>query len=211
MVHSGSRIRLVLPVARLTEGLCGSWLGGPWLSRCETGLGLATPRRHDDPDAPHGDRIHRDLRHGRSAGSHPHCPANPRSGGPGPGLRIGGGVPRRLGRLVVAFGASFVWAKGPILLAGGILSAAVGGRARSRGRPRSCVGRPGPGATSARPPVALPATGAPSPSSCGPSRAWRRTRASSARSGIDDALYRMDLRLFGVEPTVWAGRFVTRC
>ena len=27
------------------------------------------------------------------------------------------------------------------------------------------------------------------------------------KAGIDEALYRMDLRLFGVEPTVWAGRF----
>jgi membrane-associated phospholipid phosphatase len=111
-----------------------------------------------------------------------------------------------LATLVAAYGASFVWAKGPILVAGGILVSLVGIAFAHR----------------------LPGI------LRGASGAWRDFGAAAARVirdwgpftiimwafesmetytgvihkvGIDDALYRLDLRLFGVEPTVWAGRF----
>ena len=110
-----------------------------------------------------------------------------------------------LSALVAGFGASFVWNKGPILVAGGILVLLVV-VAFVRRAPAIVRGAPD---------------------------AWRDFRAAARRvvrdwapftiimwafesmetytgvirkTGIDEALYRMDLRLFGVEPTVWVGR-----
>lgn len=110
-----------------------------------------------------------------------------------------------LAALVAEFGASFVWAKGPVLWAGGILLSLMV-VAFVRRLPALVRGAPG---------------------------AWRDFRAAARRvlrdwapftiimwafesmetytgvirkTGIDTTLYRMDLRLFGVEPTVWAGR-----
>ena len=87
-----------------------------------------------------------------------------------------------LATLVAAFGTSFVWAKGPILWAGGILTALVMIALLSR-LPAILRGRPAPGARSAPRPASPRATGGRSPSSCGRSRAWRRTRGRSARRG----------------------------
>jgi membrane-associated phospholipid phosphatase len=110
-----------------------------------------------------------------------------------------------LAALVANFGASFVWAKGPILVAGGILLLLLA-VAFVRHLPALVRGAP---------------------------QAWPELRTASQRivrdwapftiimwafesmetytgvirkTGIDAALYRIDLRLFGVEPTVWAGR-----
>ncbi|HEY4395166.1 MAG TPA: phosphatase PAP2 family protein [Polyangia bacterium] len=111
-----------------------------------------------------------------------------------------------LATLVGLFGASFVWAKGPILVAGGILVLLIV-VAFVRSAPALARGAP---------------------------EAWPAFRAAARRilrdwapftiimwafesmetytgvirqTGIDAALYRMDLLLFGVEPTVWVGRF----
>ncbi|HVT09930.1 MAG TPA: phosphatase PAP2 family protein [Polyangia bacterium] len=111
-----------------------------------------------------------------------------------------------LAALVAAFGASFVWAKGPILWAGGILTALVVIALLSR-LPAIARGQAG-----AWRDVGIAARAA--------ARDWgpftiimwafesMETYTGAIRkTSIDDALYRMDLRLFGVEPTVWAGRF----
>jgi membrane-associated phospholipid phosphatase len=111
-----------------------------------------------------------------------------------------------LAALVAGFGASFVWAKGPILWAGGILTALVVIALLSRA-PAILRGQPG-----AWREVGIAARVA--------ARDWgpftiimwafesMETYTGAIRqTGIDDALYRLDLRLFGVEPTVWAGRF----
>jgi hypothetical protein len=111
-----------------------------------------------------------------------------------------------LATLITLFGASFVWTNGPILVPGAILTSLIGIAFASRA------------------PAILR----------GESGAWRDFAASARRIGrdwgpftvimwvfesmetytgvirkvgIDDVLYRMDLRLFGVEPTAWAGKF----
>jgi len=110
-----------------------------------------------------------------------------------------------LAALVAGFGASFVWAKGPVLWAGGILTALVTIALFSR-LPAIVRGQPG-----AWREVGIAARVA--------ARDWgpftiimwafesMETYTGVIRkTGIDEALYRMDLRLFGVEPTVWVGR-----
>ncbi|HSS40193.1 MAG TPA: phosphatase PAP2 family protein, partial [Polyangia bacterium] len=111
-----------------------------------------------------------------------------------------------LAALVAGFGTSFVWAKGPILWAGGILTALVTIALLSR-LPAIVRGQPG-----AWREVGIAARVA--------ARDWgpftiimwafesMETYTGAIRKvGIDDALYRLDVYLFGVEPTVWAGRF----
>ena len=115
-----------------------------------------------------------------------------------------------LATLVAAYGASFVWAKGPILVAGGILVSLVGVAFAYR----------------------LPGIWR------GTTGAWRDFGAAAARVlrdwgpftiimwafesmetytgvirkvGIDDALYRLDLRLFGVEPPSGSVASIIRC
>jgi hypothetical protein len=110
-----------------------------------------------------------------------------------------------LAALVADFGASFVWAKGPILVAGGILLLLL---AVAFVRRVPAIVR--------RVPQAWPDLRAASRQVV---RDWApftiimwafeslETYTGVIRkTGIDAALYQIDLRLFGVEPTVWAGR-----
>lgn len=111
-----------------------------------------------------------------------------------------------LAGLVAGFGASFVWAKGPILWAGGILSALVIIALLSR-VPAILRGQPGAWrevATAAR--VAARDWG-PFTIIMWAFESMETYTGAIRKTGIDDALYRLDVRLFGVEPTVWAGRF----
>jgi membrane-associated phospholipid phosphatase len=111
-----------------------------------------------------------------------------------------------LAGLVAAFGASFVWTKGPILLPGGILLLLLGMGLASRA---PAIVRGVPGAWRDYGGVARRTL-----RDWGPFTIimWAFESMETytgviRKSGIDDALYRMDLRIFGVEPTVWAGRF----
>jgi membrane-associated phospholipid phosphatase len=108
--------------------------------------------------------------------------------------------------LVAAYGASFVWAKGPVLLAGGILVALVGIALAYR-LPGIWRGAPGAwrdfGSAAAR----VVRDWAPFTIIMWAFESMETYTGVIRKVGIDGALYRLDLRLFGVEPTVWAGRF----
>jgi len=110
-----------------------------------------------------------------------------------------------LGALVRAYGASFKWVEGPIVISAGILLGLVA-VATVRTLPAAIAGRPG-----AR--VALLTTVRNTTRDWAPfvGLMWTfqcmETYTGVVRqTTIDDALYRMDLAWFGVEPTVWAGR-----
>jgi membrane-associated phospholipid phosphatase len=111
-----------------------------------------------------------------------------------------------LGGLVSAYGASFKWVEGPIVISAGILLGLVAVSA-VRYLPAVFAGQPG-------------ARGALVTAVRNTARDWApfvglmwafqcmETYTGVVRqTTIDDALYRMDLAWFGVEPTVWAGRF----
>ncbi len=110
-----------------------------------------------------------------------------------------------LAALVTGFGASFVWNKGPILVAGGILVLLVGvafvrrAPALVRGDPRAW---PDFRATARR----TVRDWAPFTIIMWAFESMETYTGLIRKTGIDTALYRMDLRLFGVEPTVWVGR-----
>jgi membrane-associated phospholipid phosphatase len=107
--------------------------------------------------------------------------------------------------LVAAFGGSFVWTNAPILVPGGILVLLVASAllARLPAIVRGTRGAWGDFAAAARR----------AGRDWGPFMIIMWTFESMEtytgvirKSGIDDVLYRIDVRLFGVEPTAWAGR-----
>jgi len=107
--------------------------------------------------------------------------------------------------LVVAFGGSFVWTNAPILVPGGILLLLVAIALLGR-LPAILRGTPGAWGNFA---AAARRAGR----DWGPFMIIMWTFESMEtytgvirKSGIDDVLYRIDVRLFGVEPTAWAGR-----
>jgi membrane-associated phospholipid phosphatase len=110
-----------------------------------------------------------------------------------------------LATLVAAYGASFVWAKGPILVAGGILVSLVVIAFAYR-LPRILRGASGAwrdfGAAAAR----VVRDWGPFTIIMWAFESMETYTGVIRKTGIDEALYRMDLRLFGVEPTVWVGR-----
>jgi membrane-associated phospholipid phosphatase len=110
-----------------------------------------------------------------------------------------------LSALVAGFGASFVWNKGPILVAGGILVFLVV-VAFVRRAPAIVRGAPDAwgdfGAAARR----VTRDWAPFTIIMWAFESMETYTGVIRKTGIDEALYRMDLRLFGVEPTVWVGR-----
>ena len=110
-----------------------------------------------------------------------------------------------LSALVAGFGASFVWNKGPILLAGGILVSLVV-VAFVRRAPAIVRGAPYAwrdfGAAARR----VIRDWAPFTIIMWAFESMETYTGVIRKTGIDEALYRVDLRLFGVEPTVWVGR-----
>jgi membrane-associated phospholipid phosphatase len=107
--------------------------------------------------------------------------------------------------LVAAFGASFVWAKGPILVAGGILVLLVV-VAFVRRAPAIVRGAPDAWSdfrTAARRVIR---DWAPFTIIMWAFESMETYTGVIRKTTIDAVLYRTDLRLFGVEPTVWAGR-----
>src|SRR5437763_5093039 len=123
--------------------------------------------------------------------------------GPDFGLTVG--FLAVLNGLVVAFGASFVWAKGPILLAGGILTALLA-VALLRRAPAILRGTPGAWRSFGVAARTVARDWGPFTIIMWAFESMETYTGVIRKSGIDDALYRLDLRLFGVEPTVWVGR-----
>lgn len=110
-----------------------------------------------------------------------------------------------LGLLVALFGASFVWAQGPILIAAGILTSLVG-IALVRRVPAILRGQPGAWRDFAAAARRVARDWAPFTLIMWAFESMETYTGVIRKTGIDQALYRMDLRLFGVEPTVWVGR-----
>ena len=107
--------------------------------------------------------------------------------------------------LVAGFGASFVWNKGPILVAGGILVLLV---LVAFVRRAPAIFRGAPEAwrdfgTAAR---GVVRDWAPFTIIMWAFESMETYTGVIRKAGIDEALYRMDLYLFGFEPTVWVGR-----
>jgi membrane-associated phospholipid phosphatase len=110
-----------------------------------------------------------------------------------------------LAALVAGFGASFVWNKGPILVAGGILVLLVV-VAFVRRAPEIVRGAPGAWADFGAAARRVIRDWAPFTIIMWAFESMETYTGVIRKTGIDEALYRMDLRLFGFEPTVWAGR-----
>jgi membrane-associated phospholipid phosphatase len=110
-----------------------------------------------------------------------------------------------LGLLVALFGASFVWAQGPILIAAGILTSLVG-IALVRRVPAILRGQPGAWRDFAAAARRVARDWAPFTLIMWAFESMETYTGVIHKMGIEDALYRLDLRIFGVEPTVWAGR-----
>jgi membrane-associated phospholipid phosphatase len=107
--------------------------------------------------------------------------------------------------LVMAFGGSFVWTNEPILVPGGILVSLVS-IALLVHLPAIVRGKPGAWSD-------FTAAARRTCRDWGPFMIIMWTFESMEtytglirKTGIDDLLYRIDVRLFGVEPTAWAGR-----
>jgi membrane-associated phospholipid phosphatase len=110
-----------------------------------------------------------------------------------------------LAALVAEFGASFVWAKGPILVAGGILLSLLV-VAFVRRAPALLRGAPGAGTDFRAAARRVIRDWAPFTIIMWAFESMETYTGVIRKTGIDATLYRLDLRLFGVEPTVWAGR-----
>jgi membrane-associated phospholipid phosphatase len=98
-----------------------------------------------------------------------------------------------------------VWAKGPILLAGGILVSLVG-IAFGHRLPAILRGAPSAWSDFAVAARRVARDWGPFTIIMWAFESMETYTGVIRKTGIDDVLYRMDLRLFGVEPTVWAGR-----
>ena len=111
-----------------------------------------------------------------------------------------------LAALVALFGASFVWKQGADLGGGRNPGPAGGDRASSAASPAILRGEPDAwrdfGAAARR----VVRDWAPFTIIMWAFESMETYTGVIRKMGIDEALYRMDLRLFGVEPTVWAGR-----
>ncbi len=111
-----------------------------------------------------------------------------------------------LATLVAAFGASFVWKKGPVLFPAGILVSLIAIAFVARA---PAIFRGDPGARMDFPAAArrIIRDWAPFTIIMWAFESMETYTGVIHTTGIDDALYRMDLKVFGVEPTVWAGCF----
>jgi hypothetical protein len=111
-----------------------------------------------------------------------------------------------LGALVAAYGASFKWKEGPILVSTAIALLLVA--ARFLWRVRSIVtDRPGARAAFAVSARTILRDWGPLIVIIWMFQSLETYTGVIRKVCIDDALYRLDLGLFGVEPTQWIGRF----
>jgi membrane-associated phospholipid phosphatase len=111
-----------------------------------------------------------------------------------------------LAALIAGFGASFVWTNGPILYPAGILLSLVV-IALVRRAPAILRGVPDAWSDLGTAVRRVVRDWAPFTIIMWAFESMETYTGVIRKTGIDDALYRMDLRLFGVEPAVWAGRF----
>ena len=107
--------------------------------------------------------------------------------------------------LIAAYGASFKWTEGPILFSVGIALGLVVIRFLYRA-PSILFGRPGARLEYARSVRGILRDWAPIILIMWMFQSLETYTGVIRTTCIDDALYRMDLWLFGVEPTVWAGK-----
>lgn len=108
--------------------------------------------------------------------------------------------------LVAAYGASFVWSEGPILVAGGIGLGLAGISCLYR-LPRLLVRAAGARRDLGDALKRIARDWGPLTVIMWAFESMETYTGVVRKVAIDDRLYRMDLALFGVEPTVWAGRF----
>ena len=123
--------------------------------------------------------------------------------GPDFGLVILFGV--TLVGLIAAYGASFKWKEGPILVSAGLAALLVGARFLWKA-PQILAGRPGARAAFRVSALQILRDWGPLITIMWMFQSLETYTGVIRKVSIDDALYRMDLAIFGVEPTVWAGK-----
>jgi len=123
----------------------------------------------------------------------------------GPDLVLLGLFLLTLGALVRAYGASFKWVEGPIVISAGIMIGLVVLSA-VRHLPAALAGQPGARAAIVATARTTARDWAPFVGLMWAFQCMETYTGVVRKTTIDDALYRMDLAWFGVEPTVWAGR-----
>jgi len=111
-----------------------------------------------------------------------------------------------LAGLVAAYGASFVWSEGPIMVAGGIGLGLIGCSVIYR-LPRILRGSPGAARELGAAIRRIARDWGPLTVIMWAFESMETYTGVIRKTAIDDALYGIDMRLFGVEPTAWAGRF----
>lgn len=110
-----------------------------------------------------------------------------------------------LAALVAIYGASFVWTEGPIVISAGIGVGLVGISLAHR-LPAVLARRPGAWASFTVDALRIARDWGPLVLLLWAFESLETYTGLVRQTAIDDALYRLDLRLFGVEPTVWAGK-----
>ena len=125
--------------------------------------------------------------------------------GMGPDLVLLGLFLLTLGVLVRSYGASFKWVEGPIVISAGIMISLVAISA-VRHLPAALAGQPGARAAILSTARSTARDWAPFVGLMWAFQCMETYTGVVRKTTIDDALYRLDLAWFGVEPTVWAGR-----
>lgn len=110
--------------------------------------------------------------------------------------------------LLAAYGASFKWQEGPIVISFGIAVILVGARFVWKA-PSIIRGAPGARAAFAESAKNILRDWGPLILIMWMFQSLETYTGVIRTTSIDDTLYRMDLRLFGVEPTVWLSKFQT--
>jgi membrane-associated phospholipid phosphatase len=111
-----------------------------------------------------------------------------------------------LAGLVVAYGASFVWSEGPIVVAGGIGLGLITCSFVYR-LPRILNGSASAGQEFLTAVKRIGRDWGPLTVIMWAFESMETYTGVIRKNAIDDVLYRLDVRLFGEEPSVWAGRF----
>lgn len=110
-----------------------------------------------------------------------------------------------LGVLVRAYGASFKWLEGPIVISAGIMLALIA-VSTVRHLPKVLAGQPGARGMLLATARSTARDWAPFVALMWAFQCMETYTGVVRKTTIDDVLYRMDLACFGVEPTVWAGK-----
>jgi hypothetical protein len=110
-----------------------------------------------------------------------------------------------LAALVAAYGANFVWTEGPIVIAGCVGLGLVGVSLAHR-LPAVVARRPGAWAAFKASARGIVRDWGPFTLLMWAFESLETYTGVIRKVAIDDQLYRMDLQIFGVEPTVWAGK-----